>query len=330
MLQKSLSFFTKAFAALALTLSGHLGDRSTYVGASDLAGCPRKAALSKIPPAKPRPIHEQLVMALGHAIEDLIAKLFTAGGFTGFQREIEVAHPELPWFKCHLDFFAKTKNGIRVIELKSSKGIPDEPRPTWEKQHYAQLGLTALNHPGEAISGSIMVVDRVCGHMAEFNSYTPDNDVFNYMVEKAKAIWDAVQGGPIPEPEPGFLCGYCPFKEDCPAHLAEAKKNEELKQLPEEVAKAVLTYAGLKEHRDKLEKEMDKAKAMILEFAGQKARGRAGSNYVLNVYTTAEGTMVDSKKLKAKYPDVYAECSKAKAGQTRVEVKQITETLAAE
>ena len=68
-----------------------LGDRSTYLGASDIGACPRKTILGKCN-------HQEayLVTLLryrrGHMAEDIVATALTAAGFTNFKQQVEVRH----------------------------------------------------------------------------------------------------------------------------------------------------------------------------------------------------------------------------------------------
>lgn len=318
MSEKLKSFLQKAFAILAVELSKHLGDRSEYIGASDLAGCPRKAALNRIRPQKERTAAEQMVMAIGHAVEDIIGRLFLAGGVKNLTREVEYVHPEFTFIKCHCDFVYESDTEIRIRELKSTKGNPDDPYPTWVNQVHVQMGLAQICVPEKTITGSIMAVDRAKGGCQEYTGYTPNPQLTEVFVEKAKKIWAAVIGeGPVPAPEPGDgnLCGFCPHRSDCPAHDIT-----KLNQLPAHEAKIAAEYRALLDDKKAIETKLDKLKCDLLSFTGDKYRGAAGE-LVVNVSFVGETMTVDSKKLKADYPEIYAKVSKSKAGYSKLEVK---------
>ena len=61
-------FLKKAIPVHQQQTSAHLGDRTTYVGASDIAGCPRKAVLGKLLPVA-HTIKQLLVFDRGHAAQ---------------------------------------------------------------------------------------------------------------------------------------------------------------------------------------------------------------------------------------------------------------------
>lgn len=318
MSDKLKSFLSRAFIALAVELSKHLGDRKQYVGASDLAGCPRKAALNRIRGDKERTVAEQMVMAIGHAVEDIIARLFTAGGFSGFKREVEYVHPVYPFIRCHVDFLYETDTEIRIRELKSTKGNPEEPYGSWVNQLLVQMGLASIAAPEKIVTGSIMAVDRAKGHCLEYTGYTPNSGLTDYFIEKGRKIWDAMQGtGPVPNPEPGDgnLCGFCAHKHDCPAH-----DTSKLQVVPAHEAQLVARYKSLSADKKEIECRLDIIKGELLAFTGDKYKGAAG-DLVLSVISIPESATVDSQKLKADFPEVYAKVSKPKAAYVKLEVK---------
>ena len=318
MSDKLKSFLHRAFIALAVELSKHLGDRKKYVGASDIAGCPRKAVLNRLRPEKQRTPAEQMVLALGHAVEDIIARLFTAGGFTGFKREVEYVHPEYNFIRCHVDFTYETDKEIRIRELKSTKSNPEEPYSSWVNQLLIQMGLASIIHPEKMVSGSVMAVDRAKGHCLEYIGYTPNANLTDYFIHKGRKIWAAIQGeGPVPNPEPGDgnLCGFCLHKHDCPAH-----DTSKLQVMPTHEAQVAARYKALSAEKKEIECRLDILKGEILSFTGDKYKGVAG-DIVVNVVSFTESATVDSKKLKADFPEVYAKVTKPKAAYVKLEVK---------
>lgn len=301
------NFIEKAFVALGVIMSAHLGDRTKYLGASDIAGCPRKAVLSRLRPATPKTAAQLMIMALGHAIEDIVANLFTAGGCKSIKREVELAHPQFPWLKSHIDFYAETPTEIRIRELKSTKGSVDEPYDSWENQLHVQVGLAAMNSPMKGIYGSIMVVDRICGGIQEFTGYRFNKPIFDVLVAKAQKIWAAIKGeGPIPEPEAGLLCGHCPFRGDCPAHQVE----EGLPVVPDEVAEMMARYADINDQQKSLKKEQDLLKDRILSYSGKRCKAVAANGFYLCVTEQRGKLSINTSMLEETYPEAYNACKK--------------------
>ncbi|MFH2000982.1 MAG: hypothetical protein ABIK28_14970, partial [Planctomycetota bacterium] len=80
-----------------------LGDRATYLGASDIGACPRKTILSKLNPPE-ADLVTLLRFRRGHMAEDIVAAAFTAAGFTNFKRQVEVRYAGDVPVTAHIDF----------------------------------------------------------------------------------------------------------------------------------------------------------------------------------------------------------------------------------
>jgi CRISPR-associated exonuclease Cas4 len=66
-----------------------LGDRRSYLGASDIGQCSRKVVLERISP-KEHDLTTLLRFERGHMAEEIVAKVFTTAGFTNFKRQVEI------------------------------------------------------------------------------------------------------------------------------------------------------------------------------------------------------------------------------------------------
>ena len=102
-------FLKRAIPAHQKKASAHLGDRTKYAGASDIAGCSRKAVLGKLSPVE-HTIKQLLVFDRGHAAQAMFRDYFLAGG-ANFEEEVEIAHP-LYDIICHIDFLFRGKNAF--------------------------------------------------------------------------------------------------------------------------------------------------------------------------------------------------------------------------
>lgn len=309
-------FFGKALAIHSQNNSSHLGDRSQYIGASDIASCPRKVVHSRLHP-QPHDTRTLMRFARGHITEDLLAQVFEAGGAT-FLRQVEVCHPLEP-VRCHIDFvFFSTRNGrVHLAEVKSVDGIPFEPYSQWIDQLHVQLGLFQENNPDSQTGGSILAVDLNAGSWKEFNGFSPNETLYRFLLnKKGKHILSALQGECEPDTEPGALCGYCAYRSGCPAHA-------ESQPIPQEIFTSADAYERLSRQKETIEAGLEVLRNDILAYTGTEKsfRGQEGD---ITIATTVcpDTTMVDSKKLKADYPDIYKTCSKPKKGSTRLEVKR--------
>ena len=91
-----------------------LGDRSEYLGASDIGYCPRKVILEKIHPSE-HDLATLLRFQRGHMAEDIIARAFTAAGYSNFEQQMEIVLPGDVPLKAHIDFVFTSK----VHKIKS-------------------------------------------------------------------------------------------------------------------------------------------------------------------------------------------------------------------
>lgn len=312
-MNKLQTFLEKALKEKARQNSQHLGDRKTYIGASDIGGCPRKAVFARIQPVE----HDAATLmkfARGHAAEDLIHGIFQAGGLSPL-REVEIRHPEFPDLLCHIDFLFKAKSGrLHVVELKTTNGLPDTPYESWVAQLHFQMGLLALAYPDADIGGSILTIDLNAGTWHEFNSYKPDEITFNLLVAKGRRIKACLDTWETPDVEPGLLCGFCPYRTDCPAF------SEGALVIPDEIqdlAKRHLEATALKKIT---EKKVSKLKEDILSFTGTCFKGKSNSLFINTSEVRASET-VDAYVLKNRFPEIYQQVKKERAGFTRLDIK---------
>jgi len=139
-----------------------LGDRSTYIGSSDIGQCPRKVVLGKVSPAQ-HSLKTLLHFKRGHLTEEIVADVST-----DFAPERQKAiHERIPYcalcefidlegsasqvsrncprcqeplsllpVSAHIDFLLP---GNRIIEVKSTS--LSEVQPAWETQLAFQMML---------------------------------------------------------------------------------------------------------------------------------------------------------------------------------------------
>ena len=123
-----------------------LGDRSGYIGVSDLAQfvqCPRKAILSKYGEIK-RSIQELVTLQRGHWFETGIKDCFKGLGMNFFH-QLEISHKTKSGeIKAHLDFtivWEKPYPAVRILEIKSTDRLPETPCESHLFQTQAQVNF---------------------------------------------------------------------------------------------------------------------------------------------------------------------------------------------
>ncbi|WP_299548702.1 hypothetical protein [uncultured Helicobacter sp.] len=115
-----------------------LGDRSLYVGSSDISGCLRKSYLQKLA-NKEASIEQSIVFQRGHLAESLVKKGF---GNLPFKKQYEVKSND-GTFKSHIDFLIENKEEAIIVECKSLSSSVESPYDSWVLQVQFQMSLLA-------------------------------------------------------------------------------------------------------------------------------------------------------------------------------------------
>ena len=128
--------------------AAHLGDRSTYVGMSDIGQhweCPRAALARKVLPTQ-NSLERLLTLQRGHWFESGVGQALASLGLHVLpQLEISWQHQGVP-IKAHLDFvvvWGSPVNAIRILEVKSTDKLPASPHDSHLLQLHGQIGLLA-------------------------------------------------------------------------------------------------------------------------------------------------------------------------------------------
>ena len=147
-----------------LSTGKRLGDRSRYVGLSDVGramDCLRATVADKLlRPAQPSlpaspcvdafsdntltMLRRYLTLQRGHCFEELVGHALDAQALLVLrQLEIELLHQDTP-IRAHLDFVLVSVTPVptvRILECKSARRLPDALYTSHETQVYGQVGL---------------------------------------------------------------------------------------------------------------------------------------------------------------------------------------------
>ena len=139
--------------------ANRLGDRSRYVGLSDIAkmlDCPRAALAAKLclPEYKNagEALKHQLLLQRGHWFETGVHQALMRYALSPLsQLEIEISHEDVP-IKAHLDFTlisTQPQPTVRILEVKSTAKLPTTLSESYLMQIGAQTALLKAywNHP---------------------------------------------------------------------------------------------------------------------------------------------------------------------------------------
>lgn len=271
-----------------------LGDRSTYIGASDVGQCMRKAYLSKKVGEK-HDLKQLLIFERGHVGEGVIEKALQTQKLK-YKSQVEVSgQDELYFIKTHIDFEVSFKKEEVVIECKTSNIIPEYPRESWLLQTQVQIGLLATK-TRKRVRGIIAAMNLNSGEAKEWNVEF-DPILFNVAIDRAKELWKHLEENNEPEGEVSDLCAFCSFKGNCPSLRAKGE------ELPKELLELVEQIRAFRSFEKKTKEAKENVKA-FMEAAGIKKATLEDMTLELK-YFRKESLYAEA--LKKNYPDIAAE-----------------------
>ncbi|WP_294963412.1 hypothetical protein [Sulfurimonas sp.] len=277
-----------------------LGDRSKYIGASDIGGCLRKAYLSKLKHEK-HDIQQLIVFERGHVAETIIAKMLKG---TPAKQQVEAVGKAKNGFpiRAHLDFEVDFGPVSVVIEAKSTSIPVDEPYYSWILQEQLQMGLLKNKNKGKAVRGYIVAIDVNTGWYKTFK-VEPNQALYDIAMNRANILAEALVNKQEPEAEAQLYCAKCSFKGDCPAITCGVTD-----QLPEDVIEVAKKIASL----NKVEKEIKALKTQLKDYMeATETRIVKADNHTVSLISRKGKKTVDIDLMKQMMPDVYSkfECN---------------------
>jgi len=284
-----------------------LGNRSTYVGASDLS-CLRKAYLSKTI-GEEHDVKQLIVFERGHIAENIVKKMLYG---VPVKEQVEVVGEASNGFpiKAHIDFVVDFGKELVVVEAKSTSKEVDEPYESWLLQVQLQMGLLAKN-TNKSVRGYVVAINVNTGWHETFE-VKPNKVLFNMAMNNANILADALVNKQEPEATEQFYCSKCSFKGNCPAITKGV-----VEQLPPDVAEVVKKIAAL----SKVEKEIKSLKSQLKEYfeATGKTRVKA-DDYTVSLVSVKGKKTVDTDLLKQMMPDIYNKFETVGNGYSYVKV----------
>ncbi|MDK2791592.1 MAG: hypothetical protein PWQ25_455 [Deferribacteres bacterium] len=267
-----------------------------FIGASDVAKCPRQFLLSKLQPEQ-FDTSTLIRFYRGHIAEQLLKDVFNETTYKWQDQYVAKFNEKI---KATIDFIFHTKDysKIGIVECKTVSSIPNEPYESWVQQLYFQMGIISKLFPKSEIKGCIFAFDLNSGQYKEFNEFCPNEAIFNVLLEKANTLlelWQKqdIDNAPI---EKSLLCGYCQYKGDCPALSRGERYN-----VPSDVSAKVEKLMELLES----EKEIKKLKEEIKTYMEQTGVNTIYVNASVVQYQSRKGRKtLDEKALKDAHPEL--------------------------
>ncbi len=274
-----------------------LGDRSKYVGSSDIGGCLRKAYLDKTTNYE-HDLPTLIRFQRGHVAEGIIEKMLDGLNPT-LQKEVKLTIEGFD-LKAHIDFCLESKNEIVVVEAKSVNTAVDKPYDSWVMQVNFQLALLATQTQ-KKLRAYVVAINLNTGWFKSFE--INHNQTFEKLaIENAQLLANSLLNKEEPAPSEQLYCSTCPHKKTCPLMMKKSEGSELSGDLLEVGKKIIELNARKKE----LEKELEEKKALIEEYmrtCGAKKIKVDDSFFSLSNDTTS--TSFDTKALKDNEPELY-------------------------
>ena len=287
--------FEKGVEKYLKTFSKPLGDRTRYIGASDIVACPRNVVLGKLTQQEPS-TEDKVRFLRGHIAEEILVESLKQEGLK-FETQPEFTHKEKSYIKVHPDIVFRSGNKIGIVEQKSVSSMPEEPHLNWVLQVNFQMGVVKSNFPDADVKGVIFCINVNTGEYKFFSIEDYSEELFKAQLNKAEYIWDAIEKGEKDNLDTDVtpLCAYCKFKKDCPEFSGDS--------VPDEVVELVEKYKSISKEIKKMNEKKDEVKNEIIGIIGDECTLKFDGHKVVSKPVVSE--YIQSRKLKEKYPDVY-------------------------
>ena len=240
-----------------------LGDRSKYIGASDVGGCPYNVINTKL--RKPDISFEKsIIFQRGHLAEEIVAKMLTG---TNAQQQVELVG-EMDNFPliAHLDFLIKSKTRSIVIEAKTVSAPVDEPYESWILQVQFQMGLLMQDlDEDHKIEAYVIALDVNTGWHKVFKIEF-DDDLFLMALNKAAHLISCLKDGEKPKAIIQNYCSTCPFLMECP------KQGKFADEMPDDIRDDLVKIKAHKVNEKDIKKRTEKIKEYLINTGLEKVK----------------------------------------------------------
>jgi CRISPR-associated exonuclease Cas4 len=299
--EKIKEFFEKNLrSALEKETENNLGDRSLYIGASDISGCLRSAYFNKISPVE-LPIEKLLIFERGHNTELIVEKMM---GNVPYKREVEFTSSDYPYpIKVHIDFlkYDTKRKEATIIEVKSQNNDNFNVYQSYLLQVNLQwlVAEKELEKKGWKIKGAFIVIINNNSGKYEIIEVKKDENLQKLALEKAKKLREALIKGEAPEGEEQLYCSQCPYRSSCPTFCKGAVNQDIL-------IDDVKNILELENQIKKLQNELKNKKEALKEYLEGKNITKAKVfDYQVTITKASSFTSLDTVKMKKEEPELY-------------------------
>ena len=283
--------------ALKKASQENLGDRSKYIGSSDIGGCLRKAYLDKISEAE-YDLATLIRFQRGHLSEGIVETMLEG---LKLQKQAEFAtNFEGFELKSHIDFLLEDRNEFVVVEAKSVQSEIDAAYPSWVLQVQYQLNLLKRN-THKPVRAFIIALNINTGWFKAFD-IDYNESLANLALANAKQLIEALQTQIEPKASEQLYCGTCAHKATCPL------LNKGCESLSGDALQLAQRLTQLSAAKKEAEKAYDEAKAEMegLMRSLNLAKVKVDDNFI-TLGKDSKSTTFDAKALQSSEPELYEE-----------------------
>lgn len=275
-----------------------LGDRSTYIGASDIGGCPYQTVMSKRHPQK-HSLKQNIIFQRGHLAEEMVSKMLN--GLNVEDQHEALGQLDQIQLKAHIDKLIHSRDRCVVVEVKTVSAPVDEPYESWVLQVQFQMGLLLQDGCNNEVEAYVLAIDVNSGWLGLFH-FELDDDLFELCLSKAQHIEDAMKGLVEPKAIIQGYCSTCHFKMEC------LKQGRHALELPAEVKEDLkfIKESNLMAKEAKI--RSNRVKNYMTEMNIEAGKSESAQTVVTVRKQTSK--RVDFDIFKERYPDIYKELTK--------------------
>lgn len=304
--------------------SAWLAERRRGLGGSDMQhvfaeapyGCPRRLYYDKIGEPQDFPENETAVMQRGTRLEDLVAELYAEETGRTIESRPAIVSEAHPWARVNVDrVIVGDERGPGALEIKT--------HGDWLFRRVKREGL--LNAHVLQLQWALFVTGYSWGSYAVMHPDSwsliyfdvPRDDVLiEAMVRAGGRFWRQVESRtpPDPLPEVDKRCRACPWRTRCRGaeimamHPAQPGESDLPLEQDDGLDPLLADYAEAQRMADEAEETVELIRQAIKAHMGDRraAECHAGRVY----YAPQTSQRIDTKLLRAKWPDIAKECSK--------------------
>lgn len=271
-----------------------LGDRSEYIGASDIGGCPFKTVMSKRRPPR-HSLSQQIIFQRGHLAETLVSKMLN--GLHVIEQHEALGEIDEFQLKAHLDKLIMSKDRCVVVEVKTVSAPVEEPYESWVLQVIYQMGLL-MQDCDHNVEAYVLAMDLNTGWLKTFKIEF-DDALFELCLSKATHLIEALRGECEPKAIIQNYCSLCPFLMECP------KQGKLAEEIPEDIKADIEYIKGF----NAMKKGIDAKKRRVKDYLVNTGIELAKNSDAETVVSLKEqkSSRFDTARFKKEHPELYAE-----------------------